>query len=131
MVLFRATQGFRVPGKTSLSLEDVADKPACAGANQNTGRIRRVSASRGEARFTASPIPVGSAFFPRTDLASEESAMIDANADPERRDPVPFPVPIEDLKFAPNGERGPCARFGVSRQAPALHVPPRPLLRHR
>ena len=95
MALFRATQGFRVPGKTSLSLKDIADQPACAGANQNTGRIRprQRFQAQGEVYRVADHGRVG--FFLRTDVASEDIAMIDANADPERRNPCRFPFRIE------------------------------------
>src|SRR5437773_4916285 len=72
---------------------------------------------------TASPITVGVGFFLRRDVASEDIAIIDANADPERRGPFPFPFRVEGLQFASHSERGPHTGFGVFRNALAPHVP--------
>jgi hypothetical protein len=102
----------------------IADQLAGAGANQNIDRIRprqRFQARR-EIYRVADHGRVG--FFLRTDVASEDIVMIDANADPERRDPFRFPFRVGGLKFVPHGERGPRTGFGGFRNAPAPHVPP-------
>jgi hypothetical protein len=101
----------------------IADQLAGAGANQNIDRIRprqRFQARR-EIYRVADHGRVG--FFLRTDVASEDIVMIDANADPERRDPFRFPFRVGGLKFVPHGERGPRTGFGVFRNASAPHVP--------
>src|SRR5439155_19108726 len=103
-VVFRTDQGedldwprrtFHLHQRDTPEMKFITDQLAGAGANQNIDRIRprQRFQARGEIYRVADYGRVG--FFLRTDVASEDIAMIDANADPERRDPFGFPFRIE------------------------------------